>query len=113
MNDLTSLNFTGGVGISNAITVTGDPDFSVATCTTSVISGAITGSGSVTINNTAGNTGTIEFTNTGNAYSGTTTVKPGATLLGGAATRSARQRDDDEFAARRSTSAASRRRSTA
>ena len=84
MNNSTSLNFTGGVGISNAITVTGDPDFSAATATTSVISGAITGSGSVTINNTAGNTGTIEFTNTGNAYTGTTTVEAGE-LLGGVA----------------------------
>ena len=84
MNDSTSLNFTGGVGVSNAITVTGDPDFSAATATTSVISGAITGSGSVTINNTAGNTGTIEFTNTGNAYTGTTTVEAGE-LLGGVA----------------------------
>ena len=46
--------------------------------------GAITGSGSVTINNTAGNTGTIEFTNTGNAYTGTTTVEAGE-LLGGVA----------------------------
>ena len=72
------------MGISNAITVTGDPDFSAATGTTSVISGAITGSGSVTINNTAGNTGTIEFTNTGNAYLGTTTVEAGE-LLGGVA----------------------------
>ena len=84
MNDLTSLNFTGGVGISNAITVTGDPDFSAAPATTSVISGAITGTGSVTINNTAGNTGTIEFTNTGNAYTGATTVEAGE-LLGGVA----------------------------
>ena len=84
MNDSSSLNFTGGVGISNAITVTGDPDFSAAPATTSVISGAITGTGSVTINNTAGNTGTIEFTNTGNAYTGTTTVEAGE-LMGGVA----------------------------
>jgi autotransporter-associated beta strand protein len=84
MNDSSSLNFTGGAGISNAITVTGDPDFSAAPATTSVISGAITGSGSVTINNTAGNTGTIEFTNTSNAYTGTTTVEAGE-LLGGVA----------------------------
>ena len=72
------------MGISNAITVTGDPDFSAAPATTSVISGAITGTGSVTINNTAGNTGTIEFTNTGNAYTGTTTVEAGE-LMGGVA----------------------------
>ncbi len=84
MNNSTSLNFTGGAGISNAITVTGDPDFSAATGTTSIISGAITGSGSVTINNAAGNTGTIEFTNTGNNYAGTTTVEAGE-LLGGVA----------------------------
>ena len=84
MNDGSSLVFTGGVGIGHAITVTGDPDFSAAPATTSVISGAITGSGSVTINNTAGNTGTIEFTSTGNAYTGSTTVEAGE-LLGGVA----------------------------
>ena len=84
MNDSSSLVFTGGAGIGNAITVTGDPDFSAAPATTSVISGAITGSGSVTINNAAGNTGTIEFTSTGNAYLGSTTVEAG-TLLGGVA----------------------------
>ena len=84
MNDMSSLNFTGGASISNAISISGDPDFSAATATTSVISGAITGSGSVTINNTAGDTGTIEFTSTGNAYTGTTTVEAG-TLMGGVA----------------------------
>jgi autotransporter-associated beta strand protein len=84
MNDLSSLNFTGGVGIGNAITVTGDPDFSAAPTTTSVISGAITGTGSVTINNAAGDTGTIVFANTGNAYIGTTTVEAGE-LMGGVA----------------------------
>jgi fibronectin-binding autotransporter adhesin len=84
MGNLTSLNFTGGVGIGNAITVTGDPDFNAAPATTSVISGAITGTGSVTINNTAGNTGTIEFTSTGNAYTGSTTVEAGE-LMGGVA----------------------------
>ena len=84
MNNLTSLNFTGGASISNAITVTGDPDFSAAPATTSVISGAITGTGSVTINNAVGDTGTIEFTSTGNAYTGTTTVDAGE-LMGGVA----------------------------
>jgi len=82
MNNLSSLNFTGGVGISNAITVTGDPDFSAATATTSVISGAITGTDA--INNTAGDTGTIVFANTGNTYTGTTTVEAGE-LTGGVA----------------------------
>ena len=49
-----------------------------------MISGAITGTGSVTINKAAGDTGTIEFTSTGNAYTGTTTVEAGE-LKGGVA----------------------------
>ena len=44
------------------------------------------GTGAVTINAIAGSTGTIEFTNSGNTYSGSTTIFAGALALSGSGT---------------------------
>ena len=78
-----TLSVTGATSIANAITVTGDPTFNIASGTTTTIATGITGSGNVVV--TGGGLLALGGAST-NTYTGGTQIANGSTLrvLGGA-----------------------------
>jgi outer membrane autotransporter protein len=79
-----TINFDGSLTIANDFTLTGDPTFNVLTGDTTTISGQITGSGDVVVNDGgAAYEGTLVLSNGGNDYTGPTSVVAG-TLQAGA-----------------------------
>ncbi len=77
MADGTTLAITATGSFTNAVTLTGDPTFNVASGTTTTWSGLISGAGDLVA--TGG--GTLALTNTSNAYTLGTIVEGGSTLL--------------------------------
>ena len=77
--------FNKNMTVANDFTVSGDPTFNVLTGDTTTISGQISGSGDVVVNNGGVfTTGTLVLSNASNDYTGPTTVD-GGTLKAGAA----------------------------
>jgi fibronectin-binding autotransporter adhesin len=77
MQNGTTLYVTASGTFTHAVSVTGDPTFNIAPATTTTWSGLISGTGDVDVDGG----GTLALTNTGNTYSGGTTVLGGSTLL--------------------------------
>ena len=76
-----TVNFNGSFNIANDITATGDPTYNVLTGNTVNLSGVLSGSGDVVVNNQSGYAGTLVLSGL-NTYTGPTVVEAGTLQAG-------------------------------
>ncbi|WP_375311652.1 autotransporter domain-containing protein [Bradyrhizobium sp. A5] len=76
-----TVNFNGSFTIANDITATGDPTYNVLTGNTVNLSGVLSGSGDVVVNNQSGYAGTLVLSGL-NTYTGPTVVEAGRLQAG-------------------------------
>ncbi|WP_142253065.1 autotransporter domain-containing protein [Bradyrhizobium sp. UNPF46] len=76
-----TVNFNGSFTVANDITATGDPTYNVLTGNTVNLSGVLSGSGDVVVNNQSGYAGTLVLSGL-NTYTGPTMVEAGTLQAG-------------------------------
>lgn len=76
-----TVNFNGSFSVANNITATGDPTYNVLTGNTVDLSGVLSGSGDVVVNNQSGYAGTLVLSGV-NTYTGPTVVDAGTLQAG-------------------------------
>ncbi|WP_100179368.1 autotransporter domain-containing protein [Bradyrhizobium nitroreducens] len=76
-----TVNFDGSFTVANDITATGDPTYNVLTGNTVNLSGVLSGSGDVVVNNQSGYAGTLVLSGL-NTYTGPTMVEAGTLQAG-------------------------------